>query len=68
MELEDYECSVCSGGCAVWDGEPGMKCPKGFDDLVKWEIMEREETKDVMPIAENRTNINMSNIKYHTGV
>ena len=24
MELEDYECSVCTGGCAVWDGEPGM--------------------------------------------
>ena len=48
MELEDYWCSVCSGGCAVWDGEPDMKCPKGFDDLVKWEIMDRndEEVKE----------------------
>jgi len=43
MEIEDYECSVCTGGCAVWDGEPGMKCPKGFDDLVKWEIMDRND-------------------------
>ena len=48
MELEDYECSVCTGGCAVWDGEPGMRCPKGFDDLVKWEVMKRkdEEVKE----------------------
>ena len=43
MELEDYECSVCTGGCAVWDGEPDMKCPKVCDDLVKWENMDRND-------------------------
>ena len=67
MELEDYECSVCTGGCAVWDGEPGMRCPKGFDDLVKWEVMKRKEANSI-PSVKNRTDINMSNIKYHTGV
>ena len=28
----------------------------------------KESAKDITPSAENRTDINMSNIKYHTGV